>query len=1259
MDIDAVKNNKWFRRVAWAVGGVLALWGIGWLAVPPLVKSQAEKIATEKLGRQVTLGAVDFKPWTLELTLNDLAIAGANGAPPQLLIKRIYIDGELQSLLRLAPVVDAVEVEAPQLRLTHLSDGHYDIDDILARLSQPSGQPPGEPPRFALYNLALTGGSVDFTDQAVHRTHELRELNLSVPFLSNLPSQREVKVEPRLAFRLNGSSFDSSAVGTPFTQARKTDASIKLAGFDLTPYLGYIPASVPVKLQAATLDADVRVAFEQTPRIAVRLSGTVQASRVKLADARAQELLGFETLKLTLDDVRPFEQTARLAAVELDSPSLAVRRDKAGRLNLDLSGTPEAPQKTAASDAAAKTPTAKVSPAGGWKIDVAKVAVRGGAVAWSDDGTAPQARLALRNVALDASGIAVPVAQPLQFSGAAVLDSQPGQASLSFSGTATDIAASVTATVGGVPLAAAAPYLASFITPALGGTLDADLALQWKAPAGPGQAPGLQVQARQLVLNQLALTQGRAPLASVKKIELAQAQLDLAQQTLSVEKLALTQPRAKVGRGEDRRWMFEHWLKAGSAAPAAAPGHRPGGAADKPWGVALGEVTLDAGALSYLDQATARPVAFELTGLKLQMKNVAPDSAKPSPLTVSARLGAGRTEPGRLDYRGTLALKPLAAQGRVDAQRLPLHAFAPYFADALNIELLRADASFKGQVRYADGKAGPALKLSGDTALEEFRANSVPVDAPPQEAAAGKGGLAISEELLSWKALSLRGLEVSLTPGTATTVDVRETTLSDFFARVIINENGRINLQDLVKSSAATGTATVPAATTGAAVATNSIATNDPATRTSGQKSASTPVPAGAAAASVAAGTATAAPAPVIRVGPVSLINGKVLFTDHFVKPNYSADLSDLTGKLSAFSSVSPQGSPQLADLELRGRAEGTASLEILGKLNPLAKPLALDIKGKVRDLELPPLSPYSIKYAGHGIERGKLSVDVAYLVKPDGQLTASNNLVLNQLSFGDEVKGAPASLPVKLAVALLADRNGVIDINLPISGSLNDPQFSLGPIIFKVIVNLIVKAITSPFSLLASAFGGGGDELSMVAFAPGSAMLSPDARQGLDKVANALTDRPSLKMTVVGTASLQAERDGYKHERLKALVQAEKRRAAVLAGQTATGVITVSEAEYPALLKEVYKRADMPKPRNLIGMAKDLPPAEMEALLLANIPVSDDVMRELALQRGVAVKDYLATKNLPPERLFLGAAKAVAPEAKWSPRAELSLATQ
>lgn len=1274
MNAQSIRASKWVRRAVWVVLAVLALWLVGWLAVPPLLKSEGQKIASEQLGRKVTIGAVNFKPWTLELTLTNLAVATADGAGQQLHIGRIYINGSIQSLLRLAPVVDGITINDPSLKLVRESAGHYDIDDILTRFDRPSSKPAGKPVHFALYNLVLNGGSVDFSDKVVGKTQQVRGLTLSVPFLSNLDSKRDVLVTPRLAFTLNGSRFDSAAEATPFAQTRKTEATFKLAGVDLAPYLGYLPASLPVRLQAGVIDADLKLAFEQAPGASIKLSGTVQASHVKLADAKTQALLAFDALKVTMADVEPLARQAKISSIELTGPDLAVRRDPAGRLNLDFTTAPPAAVTAANGVAGGTTPATPHAETSPWKIEVDKVAVRGGTVNWTDETTAPHAQLALRDLVFDAAGIALPFAQPLQFSGSALLDAgAPGAAakgaaaqrsSLTFGGSATDRSASVAANVVTLPLSLAAPYLAAYLEPGLSGDLSAQLNVDWKAQPAGSQASGVQIGVKDLKLDHPALTGGRvvaktpgrhspAPaLPGAGQIRVSDARIDLDQRTVRLGQVVVTDPHVSVERGADKRWMFEHWLKH----PAAAPAHQRAALSRyaeskqakphaNPWKIAINEVAIDGGAVSYRDVAGPRPVAFDVSKLQVQLKDFSLDARQPSPLRVSASIGAGRTEPGRLDFDGNLGLAPLSAQGRLHAVRLPLQAFAPYFDNTLNVRLRRADASFNGRVHYLQSKAGPVVQVAGDSALEDLQADTVaqPAEGTQQPAIA-------AEPLLRWKALSVRGLDLAMKPGTATRVNVRETALSDFYARVIINPSGRINLQDLVKPKTPPG-----AAAPGQA----------------------------AAAPAVAVAAAASAPAPIIHIGPISLINGKVLFSDHFIKPNYSADLTQLTGKLSAFSSVAPAGAPQMADLTLSGRAEGTASLEITGKLNPLAKPLALDITGKVHDLELPPLSPYAVKYSGHEIERGKMSMDVHYVVLPDGQLTAKNNLVLNQLSFGDEVKGAPASLPVKLAVALLADRDGVINLDLPISGSLNDPQFSLGPIIFKAIINIIVKAVTAPFSLIANAFGGsGGQQLNTVVFAPGSATLTPEARAGLDKVAKVLTERPSLQMTVVGAADLDAERAGYRRERLNAMVRAEKRREMLLdpgkatasaaaapasAASGATPAITVSQSEYPELLKRVYRHADITKPRNLIGFAKDIPQPEMESLLMANIPVTEDSMRQLALARGEAVKDYLASKQVPSNQLFLGAPKALADQAassgtadaKWIPHADLSLATK
>ena len=1461
----------------WSVVALLGLWALGWLALPPLIKWQGEKIASQELGRTVRIGQVDVQPWSLELTLRDVEVAGAglpgsaSGAaapPPVLHLQRVYVDAALQSLLRLAPVIDAIEVDAPALRVTHLGGGHYDFDDILARLAaRPTPAEPGEPARFALYNIALQGGQIDVDDRAIGRQHQVRGLRLTLPFISNLPSERQIKVQPQLAFVANGSAFDSRAQALPFADSRQTEAAFQLKALDLAPYLGYIPAGLPLKLQAAVVDADLRLGFEQTPKPSLRVAGTVAVTGLKSVDRHGVDALAFDALKLQLADVRPLERRVHLSSLELSGPQLAVRRDKDGQLNLMLApDAADAPEKGAKDAGATSTtahfnqksvapPALRAGATGGaaaestWRVLVDQLALHGGTVDFTDETTAvgdvPAALVRLNEVELAAKAVAYPIDQALAFNGSAALVGTEGMTpllpavaharaprgakgvgapaagvsapadavsapvlgalpSIEFHGTAGAQAAEVTARVAAVPLALAAPYLAPHLLPRLTGQLDAQIGLQWAPPKARDLPPELKVAAERLVLSQLMLNdpprgliaaaapasarspapaaapprapapviKGRAadkpadmrsgPLASVGHLELSDVRVDLRTRAASVARVSVQAPSVVVERSADGRWMFDSWLPADAAADAArpkgtAPKPRAGPKTDFPWKWTVGELAVAGGALGWRDAVAGGPVEVDLNQLQLDARQIELNAhqVNPIPVQLSSLVGVRGSEPGRLSWRGSVALTPLAAQGTLDVQRLPVHAFEPYFGDLLNIDVWRADTSFKGLVQFTQTAQGPRARLSGDASVEELRTHSRPGTAanadgavaparpsggssavarapdpvPAPLAPAGKSpdtaskaplapavappvrsgnrARGLGEELLSWKQLRLAGLQVQLEPGRPAQVDVKDTLLSDFYARLIIHPNGRINLQDVLKSKG-----DEPAAPAAAAVAAAPAFTQPAAGEFSGEASKSG-APIAAPAPAAATKPAEIDPmAPIIRVGPVRLASGKVYFSDRFIRPNYSADLTELNGTLGAFSSVAPAGAPQMADLRLTGRAEGTAALDIAGKLNPLAKPLALDIKAKVTDLELPPLSTYSIKYAGHGIERGKLSMDVAYVVQPDGRLSASNKLVLNQLEFGEPVAGAPASLPVRLATALLADSKGVIDLDLPISGSLNDPQFSVGPIIFKAIVNLIGKAITAPFTLLARALGGGANEdMSNVPFAAGSAQLSPKAREQLDRIAKVLADRPQLKMTVVGTAQLATEREAARRERLKALVAAERRGSVGTAASTNPQVAasgaqtsevaaisgasaapsatasavpvtpTVSDAEYATLLRQLYRRSDLPgKPRNAIGMAKDVPVAEMEAALLTQIAVGDDAMRQLATQRGVAVKDYLASKNLPNERLFLGAARTGAPTsrespaegaaaapasaaasatANWSPRAELLLSAR
>jgi hypothetical protein len=957
-------------------------------------------------------------------------------------------------------------------------------------------------------------------------------------------------------------------------------------------------------------------------------------------------------------------------------------------------------------------------------VRVDRVAVAQGDVQWRDaqpvPGAAAQAGPATLHFApltLEAKDLTWPVKQPATFSGRMALadatapapqtDQQPaapkahGKAKppaatatataveapfVAFQGQAQMPTAQFSVQARGLPLRLAQPYLAAFLKPRLAGSVDADAELAWNQPEAGGSAKdasagalGLTLNVGQLAFKQLALLgeanaaravprRGRpraddlppGTLAGIDALRLEGGKLDLSGRSVSVDTVTVQAPRLCIARDRNGRWMFEDWLvKPAPEQQSQASGNAP------PWAVRVGRVALAGGAIGWSDrQSATAAVDVTLSQLTLDARDFDLGGRTPMPLELSALLAPQRGEPGKLSWRGKVGWSPIvSAQGEVNAERLPLQAFEPYVADRLNIHILRADTSFKGKVDYAQQSQGPRLRVAGDARIEELSTTSSPGsaaanDAPPHaadapaapqnskaalapDAGASFGGL--GEELLSWKQLRVAGLRVQLDPGQSPQVAVKDSQLSDFYARIIVHPNGRINLQDLLKSAAPAETAVSAASASEAAVR--------------------------------------------IGFGPTRLLHGRVSFSDHFIRPNYSADLSELDGSLGAFNSVADRQAPQMADLQLSGHAQGTAQLAISGKLNPLAEPLALDIAAKLTDLELAPLSPYAVKYSGHGIERGKLSMDVAYQIAPDGQLSASNKLVLNQLQFGEPVPGAPSSLPVTLATALLSDGDGVIHLDLPIGGSLNDPEFSLGPIIFKAIVNLIGKALTAPFSLLAHVLGGSDDgDMSRVPFAPGSAALSDAAKEQLDQIAKAMSSRPQVKLTVTGTARLENERAGLQRQRLQALVAAERRAgapdaplppaSAASAAASAPAVdasgpaaADAAAAGYPELLRRLYRRADIPdKPRNLIGMTKDVPVAQMESQLLAHISIGEDDIRQLAIQRAMAVKDYLLARQLSADRVFVGAAQTQAPaeaaasapdsaaSAGWTPQAELAL---
>jgi hypothetical protein len=600
-------------------------------------------------------------------------------------------------------------------------------------------------------------------------------------------------------------------------------------------------------------------------------------------------------------------------------------------------------------------------------------------------------------------------------------------------------------------------------------------------------------------------------------------------------------------------------------------------ASEETWTLAVGKLALDRVAVDFEDRGTQPAVRIALRELAVTAANYT--NARGGEVDVTARTRVG--ERGRIAFTGPVVTNPFALAGNIDASGLALVAVKPYLEPRVNVVLTNGTLAAKGRVALDTSDAGPMhASWSGNVTIANFAA----LDAPT------------ASDLVRWKTLALDGLDVGTAPAR---FKVDRIDLEDYFARVIVYADGGLNLVRLLKEG--------PPAETGPVAGAAPAAGNPPVT--------------------------AAAPAPAaMSIGRIEFLRGNVNFSDFFVKPNYSVNLTEVTG------SVTSMSAEQAGDVAIAANIDRTAPVEVTGRIHPFAQELSLDVTAKARDIDLPPLTTYAVKFAGYGIEKGKLTFDVHYRVD-NRKLSAENQLVLDQLTFGDHVDSPTATkLPVKLAVALLRDSRGVINIHLPIAGSLDDPEFSVGGLIIQVIINLIGKAATAPFALLAAAFGGG-QELSTLTFAAGSAAIGADAQRSVDTLAKALSDRPAIKLDVGGHADPDADREALRRAAVDNAMRREKMKWLAAAGNAPASVadVSIDAAERERWLTAAYREAPLPeRPRNVIGMLKDVPPAEMEAMLYANAKVDDEALKLLANARAEAVKEALAAKGVAGDRMFL-----------------------
>ncbi len=616
---------------------------------------------------------------------------------------------------------------------------------------------------------------------------------------------------------------------------------------------------------------------------------------------------------------------------------------------------------------------------------------------------------------------------------------------------------------------------------------------------------------------------------------------------------------------------------------------------ENPWLVLVEELDLENFTIDVEDRQLENPARVLIEALHFHTSQVSSKLDRPLPVDLTFQLNQN----GKADLKGTVNIQPLSVEMDVVLTDVALKPFQPYLAPFVQFRVGDGALTLNGKTRYQGAsKTDPMVTYTGSLHIPKL----VFVDSKS------------SKPFLRWDNLAFKNLDLNIEP---TTVKVQEIFLAKPAMVLLVDQDGGLNLtrlfappgstEDLPKDEQVNGT-----------------------------------------------NTTTSSPPLPVQIETVRIEDLQIQVADRSISPNVAAKIEEFSGTIKGLSSE------QLAkaDIDLTGKVNTYAPFKIKGQINPLSEDAYTDVSLVFENLNLTTVSPYSGKYTSYPITKGKLSLDLAYKLSKK-ELKGKNKVMVDQMTMGSKMESPDAtSLPIPLALALLKDRKGQIDIDLPVSGNLDDPDFSYGGIIWQALLNLITKIAASPFSLVGGLVGGilgdDPDALKYIAFPVGQNEMPPSEQEKLGALAKAINDRPGLRLDITGAADLEVDRKALAEEQLRTKMKKAKFVQQAPSSEKAlesVELIELTPEEESQYLKQMFVEkfgeAALSKPAGPSDFQtseadsrskalKVLTAKEIKSKLLEGLVVDDGQLRVLAQQRAQRIRDYLIqVGKVPNNQVF------------------------
>jgi hypothetical protein len=1153
----------------------------------------------------------------------------------------LYVNFQSSSLFRWAWTFKEIRVVQPFGEVILLKDGQLNFANMFPATTNAPAKPAKPPsiPRVNIFRLEVTNGFValeDRTRRSIFRT-EYRPINLHLKEFTTRPDS-----DTPYSFRAESDAGRSVTWAGDFTvQPLRSSGHLEVTAVQLPRYQPYLEEFTRAVLTNGLADVqlDYRLTADTNSFNLVVTNAALQLAQVQMLDPGTGEIVaGLRGLDVRQAGFNLRENAIRLGAAKVSEAVLLTRLNPDGRLNLlELITLPATPTNATSNSAVGdRSPPLTVA------VDEFTVAQT--AVSFEDLTRRTPFKTELKPIEIRVEGFDTRRDHDASFSfqvASEAAESLEGAGSFSIN----PLRSVGEVKARAVDLKKYLPYAQEFFRgQIIAGKVEARVPYRVARDTN-GLRAGVTNLDIKLTALEVLMPESAERVTTVKEVAFEGAEASLEDRRGRVRLFKGDGALVTVRRQKDGTINLLGLLAVSKAnAPAKTEAPAKSGTTNTAafalggWTLNLEEMQLDNYTLKVEDLVPSKPATFLLDQLRLNLKGAS--TVLNTPLTVNAAFRLNET--GTVAVRGTAKVAPPFADLDVAVTNLDLRAAQPYVEQSVALSIVSGELTTAGKLRFqTNDSAAPMLTFAGGVRLTNF----VTMDQ------------VVFKEFVRWDDLAVNGIDAALTPNHLKIDEVRVVRPK---ASLLVGADHRPNLSLILRTDASATNTTAAAAPT-ADTTTNVFADKFP-----------------------------------VQLGTLTLERASFAFTDESVQPRVVLDVAELNGVIKGLSSslTTP------ADVDLVGKVDEQSSFSIRGRVNPFPATRLVDLVITNANTELTPLTGYLEKYGGYPLKKGRVSTSLRYHIAGTA-LQAENKIQVDQLTLGARNDSPDATtLPLKLGIALLKDSNGRIELDVPVTGKLDDPEFRLGPIVLKVVVNMITKAATSPFKLLGALAGGGGDELSYVAFTPGSTNLVEGELDKLGKLASALAKRPALNLEIEGAIDPDLDRAALAKQKLAEQLKTKRLQELSAKGRAPESAATfqLEPEERERLLRNAFvehfgtniseviqtnlarlsttnqpasaaaKSPPRPK-RNLLqrvtsifggGPAgptkteKQLPKADREALGLATpelieillaetVPVTDDEFRQLMTARARWTQDWLAQDGqVSADRLFLVAPKPV-----------------